>query len=30
MNMIKSTIGMAAACVGLTALLLSAGAGQRS
>lgn len=27
MNMIKSTIGMAAACVGLTALLLSAGAG---
>jgi len=29
MNMIKSTIGMAMACVGLAALLLSANAGQR-
>jgi hypothetical protein len=28
MNMIKSTIGMAAACVGLTALLLSAVRGR--
>ena len=28
MNMIKSTIGMAIACLGLTALLLSANAGQ--